>query len=82
MTYNATINLGTVSSNITHVSVYTCEIDCNQCVPLTGYQNVTVAFFPLTIYNIPDTVQWISVVVVGGDCDGQSQCFKLENVPT
>lgn len=80
MTYNATINLGTVSANITHVNLQLCDIDCNSCTPLQNYQNVPIGFFPLTIYNINESITTIKVIVSNGDCVGQEQCLPLLGV--
>lgn len=81
MAFTITINLGDVSPNITNVQVFTCDTDCNSCVPLSGHENVPVTSFPLQIMGLNDSVNKIKVVALGAECGSLSQCLTI-NKPT
>lgn len=79
MSFNATVNLGTVGSDITGqtVSISGCtgESCGSGCSSLVTTQ--AVSSFPKVITGIPDNVVSLYVKVDGGSCVGVTQCITV-----
>ncbi len=79
MPFNATVNLGTVGSDITGqtVSISGCTgASCGSgCTSLATSQSVSS--FPKIITGIPDNVVSLFVRVDGGPCVGTTQCISV-----
>lgn len=79
MSYSATVNLGTVGSDITGqtVSISGCTgASCGSgCTSLVTSQ--AVSGFPKIITGIPDNVVSLFVKVDGGSCAGTTQCITV-----
>ena len=79
MSYSATVNLGTVGSDITGqtVSISGCTgASCGSgCTSLVTSQGVYG--FPKVITGIPDNVVSLFVKVDGGSCAGTTQCITV-----
>ena len=79
MSYSATVNLGTVGSDITGqtVSISGCTgASCGSgCTSLVTSQ--AVSGFPKVITGIPDNVVSLFVKVDGGSCAGTTQCITV-----
>ena len=84
MPFNATVNLGTVGSDITGqtVSISGCTgTSCGDvCTSLATLQ--AVSSFPKVITGIPDNVVSLFVSVDGGPCVGTTQCISVTQVET
>jgi hypothetical protein len=82
MPFEATVNLGTVGSNILGetVSISSCtDASCSNCTLLLS--DVPVSNFPTTISNIPDLTLNLFIQVTNGPCTGVSQCLQLSGAP-
>lgn len=82
MPFEATVNLGTVGSNILGetVSISACtDASCSNCTLLLSDQ--PVSNFPTTISNIPDLSLSLFIQVTNGPCTGVSQCLQLSGAP-
>lgn len=84
MPFNATVNLGTVGSDITGqtVSISGCtNTSCGSgCTSLATSQ--AVSSFPKIITGIPDNVVSLFIRVDGGPCVGTTQCIAVTQVGT
>lgn len=84
MPFNATVNLGTVGSDITGqtVSISGCTgTSCGSgCTSLATSQ--AVSSFPKIITGIPDNVVSLFIRVDGGPCVGTTQCIAVTQVST
>jgi hypothetical protein len=85
MAFSATVNLGTIGSDIVGqtVSISGCTgVDtlgnCTGCTPMVSAQ--AVSSFPKTISNIDDTYVSLFVKVDGGPCVGTTQCISITTV--
>jgi len=86
MPFSATINLGTVGVAITSVKLYGCTGtsggNCTGCNALTGYENVSVSTFPLTVSGIPNGVTYIQAEALGAcSADLVKQCISISGIP-
>jgi surface protein len=82
MPFEATVNLGTVGSNILGetVSISSCtDASCSNCTLLLSDE--PVSNFPTTISNIPDLTLSLFIQVTNGPCVGVSQCLELSGSP-
>jgi hypothetical protein len=82
MSFNASVNLGTVGFGITGgtVSISGCTVsDCSAGTSIVTGQTVTS--FPKTITGIPDGTRYLRVQVDNGTCIGTVQCISISNIP-
>jgi surface protein len=82
MPFEATVNLGTVGSNILGetVSISSCtDASCSNCTLLLSDE--PVSNFPTTISDIPDLSLSLFIQVTNGPCVGVSQCIQLSGSP-
>ena len=73
MAISVTINLGTVGGSITNVTLQECTGNDTGCTDITGYTNVAVSSFPLTVTTIDNASTYIKVIALG-------DCTSTENI--
>lgn len=80
MSFSLTINLGTVSPNITSVRLLSCTgLTCDNGTVISGYENVLVSTFPRIVTGIPDETKTIKVESLG-NCN-VNQCITINGLP-
>ena len=81
MAFSSTITLGTVGTNVTHVSLVQCTGEGTGCQAITGadYSSVSVSSFPVTVTTLLDTTTHIKVTAASPGSPS-NQCTTLQNI--
>lgn len=86
MSFNATVNLGTVGRSITGetISISGCtginsSSECTGCTVVSASE--VVSTFPKLITGFQDNHTYVYVEVICGDCIGESQCMSINMIP-
>lgn len=81
MSFNASVNLGTVGFGITGGTVSISGCTVSNCASGTSIvTGQSVSSFPKTITGIPDNVVSLLVRVDSGDCANTSQCIAISGI--
>lgn len=79
MSFSVSVSLGTVGRSITSVKLFACtNSSCTNGTEITGYENVLVSSFPLTVDGVPDSTTHIKISALG--LCSSTQCLSISGL--
>ena len=79
MSFSVSVSLGTVGISITSVKLFACtNSSCTNGTEISGYENVLVSSFPLTVNGVPDSTTHIKISALG--LCSSTQCLSISGL--
>ena len=79
MSFSVSVSLGTVGISITSVKLFACtNSSCTNGTEISGYENVLVSSFPLTVDGVPDSTTHIKISALG--LCSSTQCLSISGL--
>ena len=80
MAISIIVNIGTVGATITNVKIEESATLGGSYSTITGYSNVLVSSFPVTVTNVADTTTYIKITSITGACT-EVQTIPIGSLP-